>query len=176
MLRFQTSRWWKTTDLWRLSGEIIAPAARLEDNGARAVYKGRRYVRVPDCKFYVCAKLKSIDRSYRLSLGDESSDVSGVATFEGHQRIKMMGRHYRAADILVVFTTLEHYEREKWHISNEHMKRWPCRLDYEADAHTGVVRWRLVLDLPADEIERIVEISTTMGVYGLSLSISLGGL
>lgn len=155
--------------------------AVLESDGARAVFDGKRYVLVPNCKFHVDLKFRSVDRRLALSLHDYSNDLEAVAAFAGGtKRITMMGAPYRNADknaeILVFFTPAEECESERWQATET--RGWPCKFSYEADEQTGVLkRCRLALYLPdLPQIERIADACRGPWTYNLILSVYLDGL
>lgn len=152
--------------------------AVLDKEGAEAVFEGKRYVLIPNYQFQVDLQFKSLERKVTLSLRDQENELDGVAAFKGSpRRITMMGVRPRDAEILVIFATLDERERAEWGVTEEQARRWPCRLDYEADEQTGnLERWRLVLDIPREEIARIVDIATSPGVHELTLAVHLIGL
>lgn len=153
--------------------------AVLENEGARAVFKGKRFVLIPNYDFWISSVFRSLERKITLSFSSgEVTDLDGIAAFDSDSnRIRMMGTREQAADILVIFATLDEGERADWGVTAEQAKRWPCRLDYESDEQTGVLRrWRLVLDIPWPVIGRIAEIATLTGIDKLKLEVHLSGL
>jgi hypothetical protein len=151
--------------------------AILEEGDEKAIFRGRRYVRIADYRFQIAPKFKTLERKLTLSSREEGHELNGVAVLERDwRRIAMMGAGFRDADILVIFVPME--QSEEWNITEEQARRWPCALSYEVNEQTGrLQRWRLVLyNLPAITITKIAEVAMLPWVLNLTLEVYLGGL
>ncbi len=152
----------------------------LENEGARAVYRGRHYVRIPEYRFSIPLILKGIERTLTMSTSGESNEVEGVAVFDvSRRRLQMIGAIYRQVGVLVYFVVPGSSGSEDLSHLTEQQRSWywPCKLDYEANEFSGrLERWRLVICIPHEQILRIPEIVIMPHVNKLQFDVHLTGL
>ncbi len=158
-------------------------SAVIKDDGATAIFRGRRYTRLDDYRFGITLKMRRFEWEFStLGIIGASTDTNhglhGYASMQGsHANIRVMGE--RATDEIGVSfgpPPTEQRDIETWgEVAKETLgQHMSCRLTYEKGTYEGAVgRWGLHVLMPEPLRLELIELAKRPGTLDLTLDISL---